>query len=214
MHIHKSRPTFLPILILVSRFLPAFFWILIIFGFDDFNVAALTLLCVGIHELGHGVRIRIIQGARAGLKTTLSGFRMSRQKHISYLADASVYLAGPISNLLAIPIFISLPFFSYEIKKLFFALSLATSLSNLLPIKGYDGYGIISSLSCHFGTEERVLPILRRVSFALILFLCLLSFYIVAKIGSSYWMAGLFVISLIKEIAESLKNNFPSFEEV
>lgn len=208
MHNHKIIRFFLQKFNRLIGFLPSLFWVLLIFGFDDIPVAFVTILCALIHELGHAVQIKLNNNSKIGLRTTLCGFRMKRERHASYLSDAMIYFSGPLYNFISAILIALLPFFNIYIKQLFTTVSLATAFSNLLPIKGYDGYGIACSLACHFGKEGEILPLLDNVSFCFLIGLTFVSLYIVTRIGSSYWMAGLFIISLIREIADRLKNVF------
>lgn len=208
MHNHKSKRFFLQNISRLIGFLPSLFWVLLIFGFDDPPVAFVTILCALIHELGHAIQIKLNNSSEIALRTTLCGFRMKRSRHSSYLSDAAVYLGGPLFNFISVIPIVFLPFFNIYIKQLFTTVSLATAFSNLLPIKGYDGYGIIRSLACHYGKEDSILPLLDSVSFWFLVTLTFVSLYIVTRIGSSYWMAGLFIVSLIREIADRLKNVF------
>ncbi len=211
MHNHKSERFFLQNINRLLGFLPSLFWVLLIFGFDDIPVAFVTILCALIHELGHAIQLTSNPKSKIRLRTTLSGFRMKKSLHASYLSDVFLYFGGPLFNLLTIPLFLATPFIDTYIKQLFTTISLATAASNLLPIKGYDGYGIILSLSYHIGKEDKILPILNLISFHLLVIFTFVSLYIVTRIGSSYWMAGLFIVSLIREIAEGLKNGFFEF---
>ena len=208
MHNHKTKRFFLQNISRLTGFLPSLFWILLIFGFDDVPVALVTVLCALIHELGHAAQIKLNKNSKIGLRTTLCGFRMKRNSHGSYLSDAMIYFSGPLYNFISALVINLLQLFNINIKQLFTTVSLATAFSNLLLIKGYDGYGIARSLACHFGKEEKIIPLLDAVSFCFLISLTFISLYIVTRIGSSYWMAGLFIISLIREIADRLKNAF------
>lgn len=208
MHNHKTKRLFLQNVNRLLSFLPSLFWILLVFGFDESPVAWVTIASALIHEIGHAIQIMLKSNAKIHLRTTLCGFRMKGSRHTSYLSDTLVYFGGPMFNFIAAVLTCFLPFNNLKIKQLFTVVNIATAVSNLLPIKGYDGYGIIYSLAFHFGIDHKILPILDFISFQLLVILTFVSFYIVTRIGSSYWMAGLFAVSLIREINEHLKNGF------
>ena len=205
MHNHKISHLFLQFSIKISTFLPSVFWILLIYGFDEALPAGLTIICAVLHELGHEAYLLIAKNSSLEIRTTLSGFRIKKKRTGSYLTDTLTYASGPIANILAAVIILPFNFFPAEYKLLFINLNLVTAASNLLPIRSYDGYGIIVSLLKHYGKEDVYLPAVDNISFALIIFLTLLSLYIVGKIGASYWMAGLFTILLVSEVTERIK---------
>ncbi|MBO5009345.1 MAG: hypothetical protein J6D20_01390 [Clostridia bacterium] len=205
MHNHKFSRTFVRFSAKLSAFLPSVFWILLIYGFDEALPAGITVISAVIHELGHEAYLVLGKNNNLELRTTLSGFRIKKARTGSYLTDAFTYASGPIANIFAAVIIMPFKLFPDEYKTLFIDLNLITAASNLLPVRSYDGYGIITSLLKHYGTEDKYLPIVDNISFSIIVFLALLSLYIVGKVGGSYWMAGLFIILLIGEVAERIK---------
>lgn len=207
MHFNKFYRTFFNLCNQISGFLPLLFWILLIYGFADSESATITVLAALIHECGHELYIFLSRGGTFHLRSSLSGFRIKKGLHSSYLFDTGLYAAGPMANLISVILVLLFPL-SPDYKSLFAAIGLATAISNLLPIEGYDGYGILSSLIKHFGKEERYLPVLQNLSFFLLIILTWLSLYIVGKIGDSFWMAGLFLISLVGEVSKRMKYIF------
>ena len=150
----------------------------------------------------------IQRGQNAKFSGNLSGFRISKKNTNSYLADAAVYASGPIANFAAAILFPAFIRAEADYVILSSVINLATGLSNLLPIKGYDGYGIIYSLLCLSEKWEKFQAIMDVVSLASVTFVLLISLYVMARIGDGYWTAGLFVISLTKAVSESLKKYF------
>ena len=131
---------------LADGVLPLLFWVFMIFGFDEAHIAILTILSALIHELGHIAAIMALRLERGGrLSAHISGFRIQKAAS-GYLGELIVLMAGPLSNLLVF--LLTLPF--WEALSGYIALlgsiNLATGISNLLPIEGYDGYGILSRL--------------------------------------------------------------------
>ena len=213
MHNHKKHHTFLHFLKLLLLYLPSLFWILLIFGFDTPYIAVLTILAALIHECGHIGYLLSNKSNDPKLKFHISGFRITSRKTNSYLSDAHLYFAGPAANFVTAAV--TRPFVhSYgDYAFMFLTINLATAISNLLPIKGYDGYGAIRSLLHHCDAKEAFFVSLDTVSLIFTTFISFLSLYVMARIGDGYWTAGLFIISLIKEASESLKKHFRSFRE-
>ena len=207
MHFNKFNRTFLHFCDQISSFLPLLFWILLIYGFADSESASVTILAAVIHELGHELYAFLNRGKTFRLRGTLSGFRIKKSSHASYLFDAGLYAAGPVANLISAALVMAFPLHP-TYKSLFITIGLATAASNLFPIEGYDGYGVISSLIKHFGKEERLLPVLQNTSFVFLILITWFSLYIVGKIGDSFWMAGLFLISLIGEVSKRMNRTF------
>ena len=121
--------------------LPVFFWAFLIFGFEEAEVAITTIICAIIHECGHLWCI-LFQNGSASLGGVIFGFRIKAKKLKSYNQEISVYLCGPLANLVMAFVFYLLTPNLGEPAITVATLNLATALSNLLPIKGYDGYGI------------------------------------------------------------------------
>ena len=97
---------------LADRFLPALFWMLVIFGFDAPSVGIITLIAAALHELGHITAI-VLLGKRARAPSgRLNGLKI-RVGSCGYKELFLILFAGPLANL-------------------FFALLLSPSPSNLL----------------------------------------------------------------------------------
>ena len=207
MHINKTTHVFTRFLRFVSGFLPSLFWILIIFGFDESPIALITILAAVIHELGHIIYLKKHTNTKTEIRSTFNGFRIKQNYLASYKSDALLYAAGPFFNIISALVIFIVPI-PLEFRKLFCIISVATALSNLLPIKGYDGYGIIRSLALKSNKNKKIQQMLDKTSFSLVVFLTFLSLYIVTRIGASHWMACLFMLLLIREVSEKLKNTF------
>ena len=187
---------------LAEDILPPVFWVLLIFGFDTPDVAVLTILAAILHELGH---MAVISAMKRNwrLGGHVSGFRI-RARCGGYLEDIISRAAGPMANLAVF--LLTLPFsrlFGGYIALVGY-INLITALSNLLPIEGYDGYGIISAAltaaECHRGV--RMMP---SVSFVLSVIITFLSLYLLLRYGTGYWIFGIFFIgtfSKIKQLTE------------
>lgn len=185
--------------LLAGSVLPIIFWVSVIFGFDTPCVAILTIIAAVIHELGHYFAIAILSGGGV-LRGHSSGFRIKRQEALSYGKEIAVLLAGPGMN---IAFFIICLLFADHLDgyvKLFGYINLATGLSNLLPLEGYDGYGALRELFYFSGKEEPVRK-LEAFSFAVSVFLTFISLYLIDRFSEGYWIFGLFFVATLSKLA-------------
>ncbi|MBQ8321654.1 MAG: hypothetical protein IJX92_04745 [Clostridia bacterium] len=210
MHNNKFFTLFMHFLQKIGIILPAIFWLMMLYAFDEPLAATLTLLAAVIHEAGHQLYIFLALGRVGNMRSTLCGFRISKGCILSYKSEALVYFSGPLANIfmsiLTIPFFFVVNKSLFVYLQLFSIINLATAASNLLPIKGYDGYGILECVFSYYGIRDAAMRILSVVSLLLSAFICILSLYIMARIGDGYWIFGIFIFSLIsgtsKELAE------------
>ena len=174
--------------------LPPLFWGLIIFGFEEPYMAILSIICAIIHECGH----IIFMNKSSAVRGVMSGFRIKSAGVVTYRQKILSYLGGPLANIVLS--FALLPFFTNDYLRMLALLNLATAMSNLLPIEGYDGYGIIITF-----LEKRECPsiafsILSCVSGGLILCFTLFSLYLMDRVGGGYWIFAIFFSFLLKII--------------
>ena len=179
----------------LCSFMSVIFWLLLIYGFDEPCEAGITVLCALIHELGHFTYIVCLRGDTARLGSVVNGFRIRRARSVSYRDELAAYASGPIANLAAM--LITLPFLANGYASLFAAINVITAVSNLLPIRGYDGYGIARAF---FQSKEWSATVLDGISFALETAICLFSLYAMEKVGEGYWIFGIFFFSLISDM--------------
>lgn len=183
-----------------DRFLPALFWVLVIFGFDSPYVAISTIIAAAIHELGHLTAILFVGGCSSLPEGRLSGFRI-KLFGSGYRETIIILASGPLFNLLAFGACV--PFLSLSGYVLVFAaLNLATALSNLVPVRGYDGYGIIEEFLL---MNERSTSKLQMLSFLLSAAFVFVSLYMIARFASGYWVFGVFFSLLLGQIRLSLE---------
>ena len=195
------------ILTVLSEVLPVVFWVLVIFGFDTPCVAILTIATALIHELGHITALYILKKDYAGSpRGDVSGFRIA-VSDLSYKEEMLCALAGPLVNLLFGVLL--LIFFESEYIAIFATLNIMTAISNLLPVRGYDGYKFLSSLACAYSKNPwKSEAILEWLSFILSAVMCFLSLYFILKIGEGYWIFAVFFSFLLSEIVKRQKPAF------
>lgn len=191
--------------------LPMFFWSFLIFGFESPTMAIITLLCAAAHELGHLTCIAMYNRSSISIKGVINGFRINGGRKRSYKEEIMTYASGPMANILLCLLFS----FTYPIlgpnSALIATINIATAISNLLPIKGYDGYGIIRTVIEKRNPCSRSLTILSGISSSLIFAFCIISLYFIDRKGGGYWIFAIFFVSMIKHIGEELGERFSIF---
>ena len=182
---------FLNFLIII---LPPLFWGLIIFGFEEPYIAILSIISAIIHECGH-----LLFMERSGcMRGVLSGFRIRATGMVTYRQKILGYLGGPMANIILSVVLI--PFLGNEYLRMLAILNLATATSNLLPVDGYDGFGIIMAILESKECPSTAFSILSYVSEGLILCFTIFSLYLMDRVGGGYWIFAIFFSFLIKII--------------
>ena len=224
MHIHKKSifpGRFFEICLML---LSGLFWILALFGFDEPAVAFITLIAVAIHEFGHEAMLFILKKPLRLPLPRANGFKIKPHALLSYKEEIAVLVAGPFANLIfallsykeeiavlvagpfanLIFALLALPFLSkYESLQLFSVINGLTALTNLIPVRGYDGYKILSATAEHFecSTLNRVLDVCSLLFASAVL---LLSLYAIDRLDAGYWIFGVFFIFLLREVKNSI----------
>jgi Zn-dependent protease len=202
MHIHKKSifpGRFFEICLML---LSGLFWILALFGFDEPAVAFITLIAVAIHEFGHEAMLFILKKPLRLPLPRANGFKIKPHALLSYKEEIAVLVAGPFANLIFA--LLALPFLSkYESLQLFSVINGLTALTNLIPVRGYDGYKILSATAEHFecSTLNRVLDVCSLLFASAVL---LLSLYAIDRLDAGYWIFGVFFIFLLREVKNSI----------
>jgi Zn-dependent protease len=190
--------------------LPIIFWISVIFGFDTPYIAILTILSAAIHEIGHYATILYFTEKRTEIRGHTTGFRIKESVMLSYPQEISILLAGPISNII---IFILTLPFGYALSgylKFFGYINLATGISNLLPLDGYDGYGALSTFFRSRGATH-LIKRLEVFSFVFSIAVTFISLHIIDILGEGYWIFGLFFFTMLSKLIKFEK--YDIFEE-
>lgn len=213
MHYNEFFSSFRRFLELVFSIFTSLFWILLLYSFDSPDVAGLTIICAIIHETGHEVFLYRKHGKLSLPSSRLHGMKISKaaKSKMSYKEEALLYASGPAANVVAAVA--ALPFFGAlnGYVACFITLNLATAASNLIPIRGYDGYGILRCLVAEHSDSAAFQGCLSLISFILTLCLCVLSLYLIDRLGEGLWIFAVFILSLLASIAQSLKK--PIYEQ-
>lgn len=189
---------------IIGCVLPTFFWGLILFSFEEKYLAITTLLCALIHELGHLTCIFFAKGKGVSLRGTLNGFRIRSRGIHSYDQEVLIYLSGPMTNLLAFFVCLIMSFIIGTDFMTSAIINLATALSNLMPIRGYDGYGAIRACIKKWELPEGALNTLSCISSALTFAFCIFSLYLIDRYSEGYWIFAIFFLSMLKEVEAGL----------
>lgn len=209
MNIDKRKKR-IRILAYAERILTLLFFLLLLFGFDAPSLALMTLTSALMHEGGHLLALALL-GIRGGrFSARLNGLICTPARPLSYREEIAVAAAGPLTNLG----FSLLFFFLRPLGRAFFTsfalCELFTALSNLIPVRGYDGEKILSavlSLRGYTGRFSERLSLLLTVSFVFF------SLALIGTVGEGYWIFGVFFVSLLFRLEESQNENFRRFQE-
>ena len=192
--------------LLSGSILPIIFWVSLIFGFDTPYIAILTLISAIMHELGHGLMISLLSRG-ASIRGHATGFRIREGRMLTYRGEVAVLLGGPMMNLLIF--LLALPFASAMsgYVRILGLVNLATGISNLLPLEGYDGYGALSMILRSRG-KERLVGWLEVCSFVLSILVTFAALHLIDIYGEGYWIFGLFFFTVISKLINFEKYEF------
>ena len=186
---------------IILRIFSAVFWILVMLGLDGAEGALLTLIAVVTHEIGHIIALFVLgQGGGIPLPR-MPGFSIKVRATLSYKDDIAVAAAGPLANLIAAVILLPIRQASGPL----ILINLLTAISNLLPVRGYDGYRILTSVIAISGAERFLGRLPDVLSFATAMSAVLLSLYFIYAFDAGYWIFGVFFIFLLGEVKKSIK---------
>ncbi len=180
--------------------LPLLFWMSVLLAFDEIYVAVLSIIAIMTHEAGH-LLVYLFLGKKCRLLAKLDGLRISGHGSLSHTSQLAVYAAGPSMNILAA--ITALPLIENDYFKALFAVQIMYAVSNLLPIRGSDGYGIIDSICNALGDGYKHGRLLDSISLLTVILLSYFSLYVMVKLNSGYWMYFIFLTQLISHLVYS-----------
>lgn len=191
--------------LLSGSILPMLFWVFLMFGFDRPYIVILSLISAALHELGHLGAAKLLSCDTSAPSPKLYGFKIQPRTPLPYKKNIMILAAGPLSNVLLSILLLLLPFKSTYLDS-FAYVSLATGLSNLVPVEGYDGYGIAKDLLSFRGRDD-LYARLKIISFAFCIFMTFLSLYLLDKTNSGYWLFAIFFMATLKNIQTGLSHS-------
>ncbi len=189
-----------------ERVLPFLFLILLMLAFDAVWMTVLTLLAAAVHELGHiGAAMLVGVNDMSVPRAVLTGLRLKPTRLLSYREEAVIALGGPLINLLLFAVLLPLCRLGEYVAALA-AINLLTALSNLIPIRGFDGHriliGLLSLRLCATALDRVSRALTLGVSAAV----ALLSLFFMMKIGEGYWIFVIFFVIMCREIMAEHKS--------
>ena len=204
MHNYEKKLDFSRLFHTFSNLLPSVFWILLIFGFEDVLTGLATLVCAVIHECGHLIAFIHSGQSNPRIRSVLSGMRIKSCAQLSYRQQIWIYLSGAALNIFTIPILLLPALYSNPFTKELITMNIATAVSNLLPIEGYDGYGALYTFFEMKEAGQKLYIALSFLSTSLIFLFSVFSLYLIDRKGGGYWIFAVFFISMIKCFNKSL----------
>ena len=176
-------------------------WIVLMLGFSDIKTAFSTLLAAVIHELGHTTILLVLGKNFSFPRAVASGFRIKTSMQLSYKEEIAVAIGGPAINI-ALFVFLIKSFPEFAL------INLITAISNLLPMKDFDGYRIISASLSVFGGADISDKIMPHVTVFFSSLLVFFSLFMIMVSNGGYWIFFIFFVVLIKEILFLQKHTF------
>ena len=197
MHFHK--PSYLTSGIIKSTvsLLPIAIFVLIIYAFDTPFLATATLLCAGLHEVGHLILIKIL-GYGADLKGVLSGLKIYVGGTVCYRHTMLIALGGPLMNLTLALISLPLSAVFRDFATCFCLVNLISAICNLLPLVNNDGYNILLSLLRLKLDEYDSQRIMIGISSILSSLICIFSLWAMSRLDAAYWCYFISMYLLVK----------------
>ena len=173
--------------------------------------AFIPLIAAAIHELGHIICARLLGIRLSGFELGIFGARISTNTSLCpYSAEFMIAAAGPFCNLISADVTAIICKISgeySEISKMFILSSLALGITNLLPIKTFDGGRMFSALMSKFFNISFVEIILDILSFLSLFFIWGVSLYLLLRTSASLSLF-VFSLSVFSNIFIAERNNF------
>ena len=192
--------------VLEERILPALFLLFLMLAFDTAWVTVLTLMVAAIHELGHiGAALLLGVGDISMPTAVLTGLRIRPSRLLSYREEVIIALGGPLANILTF--LLLLP--RLESNEYIFTLaliSLFTAVSNLIPIRGWDGHRVLIGLLATRLSPEALDTVAHVLTLSFSAVATLISLLFMMQVGEGYWIFTVFFVILCREILGKRKS--------
>lgn len=206
MHIYKKSVRYFRFSHFLFYAFAVSFWCILLYAFDAPYAANATLIAAIVHELGHMLAFRTLNESSSVPKPRLFGFRIKSSAWASYKKDIICAASGPLANIILCLFGLPILFLSTDAYSVFAVISLATAASNLLPVKGYDGYKILTSAAHLMSDSSVIINIIDAFSFLTVCALTFASLFFIAKFNEGYWIFILFFCLLLSEIGKYVKH--------
>ena len=183
-----------------DKVLPTLFWLSVMLAFDSLSVCIITLISAAAHELGHIFAAFLVKRGDISLpRATFFGLKIDTGSLLSYKDEAIIASGGPIANLCVF--IVSLPFFAiseYAIALGF--INLFTAITNLLPMRGYDGERILRSALLKKWDVRIADCVSDALTLALSSSLSVISLVFIMVLGEGWWIFAFFFSILLGEV--------------
>ena len=197
MHYNEKRKLFCGFCESAVGVLSVLFWILLAFGLEEGWVAGLSVIAATVHEGAHAAVMAVTKRG-GGVRGNVGGFRIRTE---GGRQSALLFLSGSVANFMLAAAAVPFLVFGASEYALGFALiNIATGLTNLLPIRGFDGYGLIRHILDERCARRGWYDLLSGVSFGITVAFLLFSLYLLARVGEGYWTFASYFVLLEKEL--------------
>jgi hypothetical protein len=177
-------------------------WITALFAFDKPGDAILSLIAIGVHEGGHVLAL-VVLGKNPRLRARADGVRIEAPAYLTPMRHAALLLAGPLANALAAAalwcIAGLMPLEGDYLCRAA-AIEAAYAIANLIPVRGFDGFGLLDSLIGCVSDSACHTPVLSAISLSFSALLTYLSLYLMASHNGGYWAGFVFLFKTAEHI--------------
>ncbi len=161
----------------------------------NLEIFVLSYIFVILHELAHVIIAGILGVNIYEIEMLPVGINAKYNKNISSTKELIISLAGPCASLL---------FYKFLPNQVLKNINLMIAITNLIPLKPYDGGTIINALIAMLIGKEKAKKISIRVQKISLNILLMLSIFSVVKLQNYYLaIACIYMICIVKE---ELKN--------
>ena len=154
-----------------------------------------------LHELGHLIAAKACKVGIREMSVTILGARISLDGYYSYFDEFIISLCGPLVNIICV--ILTAIYLRYSkmsnISYLFFSSSLSLALTNLMPIKSFDGGRMLQSILLKKFQISYANIIISATSFVTLFSLWSVSVYFLLRFNTSLSLF-IFSISLFSNI--------------
>ena len=150
----------------LSDFLVILFWFTTILAFSGWEVFVPLVMATVIHECGHACMMACFDGRARMPRVGIFRFLFPGKSGRGYVQEGMIYLGGALFNLVFCALAVPFIFIYRACASAFMAANMMTAITNLLPMRGSDGYGAVRVVLDYTGASRAWYTGLRWVSFA------------------------------------------------
>ena len=104
MHNNEKHSAFQTLLRYINQFLPVLFWSTLILGFEEIDIALMSLASAILHEGGHILFLKLRGIKNSGVRGVVSGFRIKSEGILTYNEEIIMYLLKYIIHLMLVSV--------------------------------------------------------------------------------------------------------------